>query len=189
MILPKYHITLSTTLTRLARALWIALLISLFIPVQATANTNDYQLGAGDEIRIQVYQEADLSMVLRLDESGTFDYPYIGTVTAKKRSLEQLKQTITEGLLQDVLVNPNVSVSIIKYRDFYIGGEVKSSGSYPYQPGLTIKQAVNLAGGVTEWASSSKYEILREGSDLVESAGNNTAVRPGDTVTILEGLF
>ena len=105
MILPKNHTTLSTTLTRLARALCIALLIALFIPVQATANTNDYQLGAGDEIRIQVYQEADLSMVLRLDESGTFDYPYIGTITAKKRSLEQLKQTITEGLLQDVLVD------------------------------------------------------------------------------------
>ena len=83
MILPKDHTTLSTTLTRLARALCIALLIALFIPIQATANTNDYQLGAGDEIRIQVYQEADLSMVLRLDESGTFDYPYIGTVTAK----------------------------------------------------------------------------------------------------------
>jgi polysaccharide biosynthesis/export protein VpsN len=179
----------NTILSTRPRRLAIALLIALLVSFQAPADTNDYQLGAGDEIRIQVYQEDDLSMELRLDETGTFDYPYLGTITAKKRSLDQLKQTLTEGLLQDVLVNPNVSVSIVKYRDFYIGGEVKNSGSYPYQPGLTIKQAVNLAGGVTEWASSSKYEILREGSNLVESAGKNTAVRPGDTVTILEGLF
>lgn len=185
MILRIDNTILSASPWRLA----IALLIALLVCFEAPANTNDYQLGAGDEIRIQVYQENDLSMVLRLDESGTFDYPYLGTVTAKNRSLDQLKQTLTEGLLEDILVNPSVSVSIVKYRDFYIGGEVKNSGSYPYQPGLTIKQAISLAGGITEWASSSKYEILREGSILVESAGNNTTVRPGDTVTILEGLF
>ena len=179
----------NTILSARLRRLTIVLLIGLLVSFQAPADTNDYLLGAGDEIRIQVYQEDDLSMELRLDESGTFDYPYLGTVTAKKRSLDQLKQTLTEGLLEDILVNPNVSVSIVKYRDFYIGGEVTKSGSYPYQPGLTIKQAISLAGGITEWASSSKYEILREGSNLVESAGNNTTVRPGDTVTILEGLF
>lgn len=167
----------------------LTLLIALLIPLQAHADNNDYRLGAGDEIRIQVYQEDDLSMVLRLDESGTFDYPYLGTITATNRSLDQLKKTVTEGLLQDVLVNPNVNVSIVKYRHFYIGGEVKNSGGYPYQPGLTVKQAITLAGGVTEWASSSKYEILREGRNVAESANNNTPVRPGDTVTILEGLF
>ena len=167
----------------------LLLVFTLAIPFNAYAESNDYRLGAGDEIRIQVYQEADLSMTLRLDESGTFDYPYLGTITARNRSLDQLRETVTEGLLQDVLVNPNVNVSIVKYRDFYIGGEVKRTGGYPYQPGLTVKQAITLAGGVTEWASSSKYEILREGNNVVEPATNNTPIRPGDTVTILEGLF
>ena len=167
----------------------VRLLFALAIAFPACAETSDYKLGAGDEIRIQVYQEEDLSMVLRLDESGTFDYPYLGTITARNRSTEQLKQTVTNGLLQDILVNPDVNVSIVKYRDFYIGGEVKKTGGYPYQPGLTVKQAITLAGGVTEWASSSKYEILREGSNVVEAATDSTPVRPGDTVTILEGLF
>jgi polysaccharide biosynthesis/export protein VpsN len=167
----------------------VALLIAFSTSFHAHADNNDYILGAGDEIRIQVYQEEDLSMVLKLDESGTFDYPYLGTITARNRTLDQLQNTVTNGLLQDVLVNPNVSVSIVKYRDFYIGGEVKKSGAYPYQPGLTVKQAITLAGGVTEWASSSKYEILREGGSVPDSASNNTYVRPGDTVTILEGLF
>ncbi len=73
----------NTILSTRPRRLAIALLIALLISFQAPADTNDYQLGAGDEIRIQVYQEDDLSMVLRLDESGTFDYPYLGTITAK----------------------------------------------------------------------------------------------------------
>ncbi len=155
-------------------------------PAQASP---DYRLGAGDEIRIQVYDESDLSMTLRLDETGTFDYPYLGTLRALGKTVKQLQQELTAGLLQDILINPSVNVSIVTYRQFYIGGEVKSSGGYPYQPGLTVKQAITLAGGVTEWASSSKFEILREGAQQPEPADNNTLVRPGDTVTILEGLF
>lgn len=167
---------------------WLLLAVSSLLSVSTLAS-RDYQLGAGDEIRIQVYDEADLSMTLQLDETGIFDYPYLGTLTAKGKTPKQLQQEITRGLLQDILVNPSVNVSIIKYRPFYIGGEVKNSGGYPYQPGLTVKQAITLAGGVTEWASSTKYEILREGESQPEPADNTTLVRPGDTVTILEGLF
>jgi protein involved in polysaccharide export with SLBB domain len=151
--------------------------------------SSDYRLGTGDEIRIQVYEENDLSMSLLLDEAGTFNYPYLGTLVAKGKTIVGLKKEITDGLLLDILVNPSVNVSIISYRDFYIGGEVKRSGGYSFQPGLTVKQAITLAGGVTEWASSSKIEILREGAKSPETANNNTLVRPGDTVTILEGLF
>ena len=150
---------------------------------------SDYRLGPGDEISIQVYQEDDLSMNLLLDEAGTFNYPYLGTLVAKGKTIVALKREITDGLLEDILVNPSVNVAIVSYRDFYIGGEVKRSGGYPYQPGLTVKQAITLAGGRTEWASSTKFEILREGANEPEPANNNTAVRPGDTVTILEGLF
>lgn len=168
----------------------VALLLSVsgLLPGISLAES-DYRLGAGDEIRIQVYEEDDLSMNLKLDEAGTFNYPYLGTLMAKGKTIIGLKQEITQGLLQDILVNPSVNISIVSYRDFYIGGEVKRSGGYPYQPGLTVKQAITLAGGVTEWASSSKYEILREGATEPLIANNNTPVRPGDTITILEGLF
>lgn len=169
---------------KLLQLCWLVLLTPLICSA-----SNNYRLGAGDEIRIQVYDEADLSMTLQLDETGTFDYPYLGTLQALGKTIKQLQTEITDGLLQDILVNPSVNVSIVTYRQFYIGGEVKRSGGYPYQPGLTVKQAITLAGGVTEWASSSKFEILREGARQPESADNNTLVRPGDTVTILEGLF
>ena len=163
------------------------LLLALF-PLQLLANT-EYKLGAGDEIRIQVYEENDLSMTLRLDQTGSFDYPYLGTIRAIGKTTRQLKDELTAGLLQDILINPSVNVSIVAYRHFYIGGEVKRSGGFPYQPGLTVQQAITLAGGVTEWASSTKFEILREGASKPVPADNSTLVRPGDTVTILEGIF
>ncbi len=154
-----------------------------------TLASSDYRLGPGDEIRVAVYDEDDLSMTVKLTDTGRFTYPYLGVLTAKGKSVQQLENEIKTGLLQDILVNPSVDVSIMSYRNFYIGGEVKRSGGYPYEPGLTVKQAITLAGGVTEWASSSKFEILREGSSRAEPADNNTLVRPGDTVTILEGIF
>jgi protein involved in polysaccharide export with SLBB domain len=160
----------------------------LVLPLVVSAN-QDYRLGAGDEISITVYEEDDLSMTLKIDESGTFDYPYLGQIVAKGKSTNALKSEITNGLLQDILINPSVNVSIVTYRDFYIDGEVQRPGSYPYQAGLTIKQAITLAGGATEWASSTKFEILREGRDEPQPADRNTPVRPGDTVTVLEGFF
>ena len=167
-------------------AVLAALLMAL--PV-AGATSEDYRLGAGDEISITVYEEDDLSMTLRIDQSGTFDYPYLGQIVAKGKSTNALKNEITDGLLQDILINPSVNISIITYRDFYIDGEVQRPGSYPYQPGLTIKQAITLPGGATEWASSTKFEILREGRDESQPADRNTPIRPGDTVTVLEGFF
>ena len=149
----------------------------------------EYTLGPGDEIEILVHQEADLSMTLRVSESGVFSYPYLGTLTASGRSTSELEKEITNGLLQDILVHPSVAVRINSYRNFYISGEVKRPGGYPYQPGLTLLQAITLAGGPTEWASSSKFEILKEGATKPVSANKKTQVRPGDTVTILEGIF
>jgi protein involved in polysaccharide export with SLBB domain len=168
---------------------WIACLSWLFVLSQAYAVEQDYRLAAGDEIEILVYEESDLSMHVRLSESGFFTYPYLGSITARGKTVIEVKAELTRGLLQDILVDPSVHVSIVAYRNFYIGGEVKRPGGYPFQPGLTIKQAITIAGGLTEWASSSKFEILREGLTQSDSASEATLLRPGDTVTVREGLF
>lgn len=168
---------------------WIACLTCLVALSYAYAAEQDYRLAAGDEIEILVYEEADLSMHVKLSESGFFTYPYLGSITARGKTVLEVKEELTRGLLQDILVNPSVHVSIVAYRNFYIGGEVKRPGGYPFQPGLTIKQAITIAGGLTEWASSTKFEILREGQTQADSASENTLLRPGDTLTVREGLF
>ena len=107
----------------------LVLLLTLALQCPAgIAEFYEYRLGPGDEIQIQVYDENDLSMRLRVDESGAFNYPYIGTVTANGRTVVELENRLIAGLLEDVLVKPNVNVSITSYRNFYIGGEVKKPG-------------------------------------------------------------
>jgi len=167
----------------------ILLMICVSLMNAAFAVEKEYRFGAGDEIEILVHQEGDLSMRVRLSESGVFTYPYLGTITAKGKTAGELETELTAGLLQDILVHPSVHVAIAGYRNFYIGGEVKRPGAYPYQPDLTIKKAISVAGGLTEWASSSKFEILREGKLQANPASNKTLIRPGDTVTVKEGLF
>jgi polysaccharide export outer membrane protein len=167
----------------------IVLLASLSLLTTVFAEEQMYRFGAGDEIEILVHQEDDLSMRVRLSESGVFTYPYLGTITAKGKTAAELEAELTDGLLQDILVRPSVHVAIVGYRNFYIGGEVKRPGAYPYQPGITIKQAIAVAGGLTEWASSSKFEILKEGDVQTSPASDKTLIRPGDTVTVKEGLF
>jgi protein involved in polysaccharide export with SLBB domain len=164
-------------------------LVLLLVAPAAVAESDDYRLGPGDEVKIDVHEEADLSMTMRIGESGIFRYPYLGNIRATGRSVAELEDILTTGLLQDILVKPSVNVSIVTYRNFYIGGEVKAPGGYPYHPGLTVFQAMTVAGGPAEWASSSKFEILREGQSTPIAADKATLVRPGDTVTILEGIF
>ena len=153
------------------------------------ASESNHKLAAGDEIEIQVYEEADLSMRVWLDETGIINYPYLGNILANGHTIQQLKATIQDGLRDGVLVNPSVNVSVVKYRNIYVTGGVKSAGGYPYQPGLSVRQAVALAGGLTEWGSASKIKILRENMSEAELAGYDVIIHPGDTVTVGEGIF
>jgi polysaccharide export outer membrane protein len=82
-------------------------------------------------------------------------------------------------------------VEIINYRPFYIVGEVKSPGSYPYVSGMTAINAVALAGGFTYRAKEDEFRIDRgvEGKVKKMEAGPSTEVLPGDVIIIPERFF
>ncbi len=156
----------------------------------AAVNPNEYRLGVGDKIRIQVHGEADLTMELTLSESGVINYPFLGDLPVVGRSVNDLQRAIDRGLRGDYLVNPDVRVVVVTYRNFYINGEVRLPGGYPYVPGLTVRQAATLAGGFSERASMRGISVYRE-ADLRNKlpATLDTTVFPGDTVVVEQGLF
>jgi polysaccharide export outer membrane protein len=169
----------------------LALILLLGLTLSSQANTQ-YQLSSGDIIKISVFGEPDLSYAeIRLTDAGTFTYPFIGEIDAKGKTPSEIQRLITEELKKGYLVDPRVSVSVLTYREFYISGEVKTPGGYPYQPGLTLDRAIALAGGLTERASTKRITVIR-GSDSnrkVEKASLDTQVYPGDTITIDQGFF
>jgi protein involved in polysaccharide export with SLBB domain len=173
-----------------------------FLSIASFANESGlsgYRLGAGDLISISVYDEADLSLEVRIGLSGQISYPLLGDVVVSGLTPKLLEQKLTSGLKGPYLVAPSVNVSIIEYRPFYVIGEVKKPGSYPFHPGLTVDKAISISGGFTERASKdsiyvihddrkprSKQKDEREEKNQVELYD---VIRPGDVVTIEQSFF
>ena len=149
-----------------------------------------YILGPGDKIEIKVFGQDDLAVEALLGNSGKINYPFLGEVSISGLSTKQVEQVIQQGLKGDYLINPNVYAQVVEYRPFYIHGEVKNPGGYPYQPGMTINQAVALAGGLTERASKEKIFLFKEGNKNQQLAAQlGSKVSAGDTITIEQRFF
>lgn len=170
--------------------LYILLVLNGSLTHAAPAVETNYQLGTGDHIRIQVYGESDLTLETYITDSGIISYPFLGEIPASRRTLAQLQQFIHDGLVGDYLVDPKVTVSILNYRQFYINGEVKKPGGFTYMPGLTVRKAISLAGGLTERASDNKIFIISEATpNQQKKALLNSQVKPGDIITIEQSFF
>jgi len=172
------------------------LVLSGFMPVMAQTSTTEsgqvaYRLAVGDELRVTVYGHEDLSGEFDIDATGSVSLPLIGDVYAAGLTTTELEDTITALLQPDYLKNPRVSAELISYRPFYIFGEVKLPGSYPYTNGMTVISAVAVAGGFTYRARKNRIRIVRgSGASQVElEADNDTPILPGDVIEIPERFF
>ncbi|MBN6774197.1 polysaccharide export protein [Pseudomonas granadensis] len=173
-------------------ALVLSFTLVMAAPVYAADPATQYKLAAGDVLRIIVFGEPELSLKkIRLSDAGTFSYPFLGEISAKGLTPGQVEKIIVDGLKQGYLVDPKVSLSQIEYRSFYINGEVKKPGSYPFVPGLTLEKAIALGGGLTERASIKRVTILRgdSGATDTDNVTRSTTIAPGDTISIAQGFF
>lgn len=168
------------------------------LPADVAANApvvsaDSYVLDEGDKIAIQVFDEPDLTMNASVRASGIINYSYLGDIQVSGKTPTQLEQDITAVLEDGYLVNPSVNVTVIEYRPFFINGEVRAPGSYPYQPGLTLDKAIALAGGLTDRASRSRMTVLKpnngQGANSAKKAQMQTRIAPGDIISIKEGFF
>lgn len=163
---------------------------------QETATTDSllssYRLGSGDVVSIRVLGEDDLKREkIRLSDAGTISFPIIGEIRVLGKRVAELETLIADGLRGKYLLNPVVSVTIEEYRPFFVNGQVEKSGAYPFQPGLTIRKAVSLAGGFKERASKEKIFVIREDDKTQTPVKVDQAalVRPGDIITVEESFF
>lgn len=170
-----------------------ALLLAAFArPADAeTVERQQYLLGPGDQIRLTVFGENDLSGQFKVGDDGTVALPLLGQIPAEGQTPAQLEKLIADRLQPDYVRNPNVSVEVLTYRPFFIIGEVNRPGSYPYQSGMTALEAVALAGGFTYRAKTEQVLIKRTvGATAQEDLlPIETAVMPGDVIKIRERYF
>jgi polysaccharide export outer membrane protein len=152
---------------------------------------SSYRLGPGDALRVNVFRHEDLSGEFTLDGDGYFALPLVGEVLGGGRSARELENEI-EGALKSggYLIDPQVSIQVLNYRPFYIIGEVNNPGSFEYVNGMTVINAVALAGGFTYRADQDDIVISRGGSSGPEiEAAPDTEVLPGDIIEVQERFF
>ncbi|WP_235037516.1 MULTISPECIES: polysaccharide biosynthesis/export family protein [unclassified Novosphingobium] len=160
---------------------------------EAQQGLGAYRLGAGDKLRVTVYNEPNLSGEYAVSSAGDIAFPLIGMVSAGGRTVSEVTQALTTRIGEGYMTDPRVSVEVLNYRPYYIMGEVQKPGEYPYVAGRTIEQAVAAAGGFSYRANARRVN-LRRTSDPAEKSvelysDQAVAVMPGDTIRVLERYF
>ena len=158
---------------------------------ETSIEADSHIIAPGDAISLLVFGEPDLSVEnLRVPESGRVSLPLIGSVAVGGQTTKQVEGEIREILSSGYVKNPRLSVSIFSYRPIFIRGAISSTGAFPYTEGLSIAQAIALAGGAKKSAKSNGVNILRDGIIVEEglSLDSQRQVSSGDVITILEEI-
>jgi polysaccharide export outer membrane protein len=160
-------------------------------PPAAASPSGSYVLGPNDRVRLKVYGESDITGEYEVDSNGYVSVPLAGHVKAAGLTTRQLEKAIVSALSKGIVRDPRVNVEIALYRPYYILGEVKKSGEYPYRLGLTVMDAVASAGGFTYRANENKVYLRRSGGGAEEVYPLDAPILifPGDNIRIPERYF
>ena len=150
-----------------------------------------YRLGPNDSIKIDVFDEPDLSTKTTVSGHGTIKFPLLGEFRVAGMSAKDVEEVLAEQLEAGYLKNPKVTVSIVQYRNFYVSGQARNPGAFPYREGITVLKAITLAGGWTDRAVKDEAEILRvvKGKQELLPVGMEEIVMPDDIIIVPESFF
>jgi protein involved in polysaccharide export with SLBB domain len=147
-----------TILRHLLSLFFTVMLVCEAMAAEIPSQRDIYRIGPNDVIRVQVFGEDELSLERKVEGDGKIDYPLLGSLPVAGKTVQELQQYLTTRLASGYLRHPEVSISIVRHRNFYVSGEVKTPGGFPYEEGLTLQKAIAMSGGLTE--KSDKAEIL-----------------------------
>ncbi|GAA0212014.1 polysaccharide export outer membrane protein [Brevundimonas nasdae] len=157
----------------------------------AVRSVPEYRLGAADKVRVNVFGEEALTGEFIVGGSGKVSLPLIGEVQAAGLTIGQFQEEIAQALRQGYINEPRVSAEVLNYRPFYILGEVKKPGEYPYTNNLTVLNAVATAEGFS-YRANTRVVYIKRADGVGEQAfplTTATQVAPGDTIRIGERFF
>lgn len=167
-------------------------------PVEEVPPPQDYELGAEDNIEVQVWKNPDLSRTVIVRPDGKISLPLIGDVQAAGLTAAQLTESVTEKLKAYYKEPAQVTVIVHQVNSYtvYMLGEIRSQGKQVFRSGTTFLQAISLAGGFTPFASPNKIVLRRRGSDgreitlpirykdVLAGTQANIILKPGDTIIV-----
>lgn len=145
-------------------------LAAFLAALPALVMADDYKLGVSDRVKIRVQEWPDLNGEYTVTPDGAVSLPLIGNIAAVGMDLNDLAKAISDRLQQRSERGERVltAVEIAQYRPFVITGDVQRPGQYPYRPGLTVIEAIGIAGGYYR----PELGLLRLGRDVAVASGD-----------------
>jgi polysaccharide export outer membrane protein len=175
------------------------------VVTQAAAAPQDYQVGPNDILDINVLQPEQLADTATVSPDGSITFPYIGTVSVRGQTLAQIQDEIQRRLGDGYMKYPVVAVALKEShsRRFFVYGEVVKSGAYDIEENMTVLRGISMAGGFSQFGSSSRVKILRPkkgstGYDVIKVnikdvmdgvADSDPVINQGDIIVVSEGIF
>ena len=159
---------------------------------------NDYRIGVGDVLEVQVWKEADLSRSVPVRPDGKISFPLLDDIQAAGLTPLELKNVLTERLRQ-FLSGPRVTVLVAEVNSYkvYMMGEVVTQGALVLKNKTNLLQAVSMAGGFSPYAKKNEIVVIRNNGRKDErivvnyekilsgrSPEQNLVLEAGDTVVV-----
>lgn len=149
-----------------------------------------YRIGVGDQLKVTVFGEDNLSGEFEVNAQGQVSLPLIGEQQAKGLTLQEFRELLIRRLADGYLKNPKVTADILNYRPIYVHGEVKNGGEFKYKAGLSVRDAIAMAGGYTYRANEDYIYVARQGEpDVAVRAPAEIVILPGDNIRVPERFF
>ncbi len=148
----------------------------------------DYKISPGDVIEIYIDRAPELSDTFRVTTSGTIMMGYLGRITAREKTPEELAQYIADGLRMRYLKNPRVSVTIkqINSHVFFIQGAVNRPGPYQMEGKPSLMKLITVAGGLSVNHGTTAFiirEVAQTTGDASKTEISTPELRPSTSTT------
>jgi len=165
--------------------------------------TDDTTLGPGDVFSVRVYGEEAMTGAHQVAPDGTINFPLLGAIQVNGLEPTDVAQKIQAELIaQDFLRSPHVSVYVEEYASKRISvvGAVANPGTFPLEPGMTVVQAISMAGGFSSLADRDGTVVTRRiDEDIIryrvpvarvtKGQAEDIEVAAGDIIFVPERLF
>ena len=155
---------MSEALERCLRRLagFVAVLLALGAQSPAwTAQADDYSLSVGDVISFDFVDDTLPPQELAISSDGELNVPLIGDFKVAGLTVPEALQAMRTAFIErKIFIDPQVSLSVVSFRPIFVLGDVKAPGSFPFQPLLTVEQAVALAGGQSAGGATGEDRVI-----------------------------
>lgn len=187
-----------------ALCVWLVMACTPAIPPAPPASARAAASSAvrpGDALEIRVFDEDRFGGEYQVGDDGAIDFPMVGSLDVTGRTKDEVARLLEQALADGYLNNPQVSVQVKQRgnREVSVLGQVNKSGSLDYRDGLTVVQAVSLAGGLGAFAAPGRVKVTRRtgvGDEtvtfevslpaIVNGKAEDLVLRPGDIVFVPE---